>query len=92
MPPECIDTARHEFVERVPRVRYLAHRARLYQVVSSTMGGSMKEAREEASAESDREDTGEQVWRRRDALAFLPKGSVDDAWSQLMTLLEAESG
>jgi hypothetical protein len=51
----------------------------------------MKEAREEASAESDREDTGEQVWRWGDALAFLPKESVDDAWSQLMTLLEAES-
>jgi hypothetical protein len=23
IPPECIDMARHEFIERVPRVRYL---------------------------------------------------------------------
>jgi hypothetical protein len=36
----------------------------------------MKETREEASAESDREDTDEQAWRRGDALTFLPKQSV----------------
>jgi hypothetical protein len=53
----------------------------------------MKVTGEEGSADSDRESAGEQpVWPLRDSVVFLPKKDVDGAWSQLMTLLEAESG